>query len=79
LEMADPRVNVQLLQRLAVASGGRVVDAQSVGSLLDDLRASAPIAALAIRHDLWHNGWSFGAIVALLGAEWILRRRWGLR
>jgi uncharacterized membrane protein len=79
LEMADPRVDVPLLRRLAVASGGRVVDPQAVGSILDDLRASAPVAALAVRRDLWHNGWSFAAIVALLAAEWILRRRWGLR
>ena len=29
--------------------------------------------------DLWHNAWSFLAILALLSIEWTLRRRWGLR
>ena len=29
--------------------------------------------------DLWNTGWSFGAIVLLLSAEWVLRRLWGLR
>jgi uncharacterized membrane protein len=79
LEMTDPRVNLQLLQRLALASGGRMVPAGGVTELLGDLRAAVPAAALSVRRDLWHNGWSFAAIVCLLAAEWILRRRWGLR
>jgi hypothetical protein len=29
--------------------------------------------------DLWHEPWAFALIVLLLSAEWILRRRWGLR
>jgi hypothetical protein len=29
--------------------------------------------------DLWHEPWTFALIVLLLSAEWILRRRWGLR
>jgi hypothetical protein len=43
------------------------------------LKAAVPAAALTVSRDLWHSGWSFAAILALLGAEWILRRRWGLR
>jgi hypothetical protein len=78
-EMSDPRVNLQLLQRLALASGGKVVQPGGVTTLLADLRTAAPAAALSIRRDLWHNGWSFAAIVLLLAGEWILRRRWGLR
>ena len=35
--------------------------------------------ALAATADLWNTGWSFGAIVLLLSAEWVLRRLWGLR
>jgi hypothetical protein len=38
-----------------------------------------PAAVLSVRRDLWHNGWSFAVIVLLLGAEWVVRRRWGLR
>jgi uncharacterized membrane protein len=79
LEMADPRLNLQVLQRLAGASGGRVIGEGDVQGLSDALRAGVPAAALAVRRDLWHNGWSFAAIALLLGAEWILRRRWGLR
>jgi uncharacterized membrane protein len=31
------------------------------------------------RQDLWNNVWTFALIVLLLSAEWILRRRWGMR
>jgi uncharacterized membrane protein len=79
LEMTDPRLNTQLLQRIALASGGRVVGPADGRTILDGLRAGLPAARLAVTHDLWHNGWSFAAIVILLGAEWLLRRRWGLR
>jgi hypothetical protein len=79
LEMTDPRLNLQLLQRIALASGGQMTHAGGVEELADALRAGIPAAALATRRDLWHNAWSFAAIVALLAAEWGLRRRWGLR
>jgi uncharacterized membrane protein len=79
LEMADPRLNRALLERLASASGGRALGEGELGTLPSLLRAAAPGAALAARRDLWHSGWSFAAILVLLGAEWMLRRSWGLR
>jgi uncharacterized membrane protein len=79
LEMTDPRLNLQVLQRLAAASGGRVLSADQLGGLPDILNTGVPAAALAVRRDLWHTGWSFAAILLLLGFEWVLRRRWGLR
>lgn len=78
-EMADPRLNLQLLQRLAVRSGGRLAAAGKIAEIAERLHASVPAARLAVRHDLWHTGWSFVAILMLLVSEWLLRRRWGLR
>lgn len=78
-EMADPRLNLQVLQRIAAASGGHLVEAGQSAALADELLAALPAARLRAQRDLWHNGWSFAAIIALLGAEWTLRRRWGLR
>jgi uncharacterized membrane protein len=78
-EMADPRLNVALLERLAVTTGGRVVTEADLGELAETLRASMPAAAFTVRTDLWHNAWSFALLLGLLSAEWILRRRWGLR
>jgi uncharacterized membrane protein len=77
-EMTDPRLNQQLLQRLAAASGGRVISEEQIESLPAILKVSVP-ATLMTRRDLWHTGWSFAAILVLLAVEWILRRRWGLR
>src|SRR5262245_46582504 len=78
-EMADPRLNQQVLQRLALRSGGRLITATEGTAIADQLRAAVPSARLAVTHELWHTGWSFAAILGLLVAEWLLRRRWGLR
>jgi hypothetical protein len=77
--MSDPRLNLQVLGRVTAATGGQVIAATGVESLTELLRDRVPAAVLSVRRDLWHNGWSFAAIVLLLGAEWVVRRRWGLR
>lgn len=79
LEMTDPRLNRPVLERIALATGGRVVAEDEVAELPGVLRARVPAAVLSVRRDLWHNGYAFAVIVLLLGAEWIARRRWGLR
>ena len=78
-EMSDPRVNEDTLQRGARASGGAVLTAGETSALLERLSAAAPAAVLALRRDLRHTGWSFGILAALLAAEWLTRRAWGLR
>jgi uncharacterized membrane protein len=78
-EMADPRLNLRVLERIAAASGGRTIEPGETEALVAQLRAALPAATLLVQRDLWHNAWSFTAIVALLSAEWLLRRRWGLR
>jgi uncharacterized membrane protein len=78
-EMSDPRLNVQVLNRVARASGGRLLTRAELPVLVDALRAGIPAARRSVTRDLWDNAWSFAAIVMLLGTEWGLRRRWGLR
>jgi hypothetical protein len=77
--MTDPRLNTPVLARLALGSGGRVLASGQTSELLAALRANVSAATLAIRRDLWHNGWSLLAIIGLLASEWVTRRRWGLR
>lgn len=79
VEMTDPRLNLPLLSRIAAGSGGQVFAAGRSADLIEALRSNAPSAALAVREDLWHNGWSLAFILSLLAGEWLLRRRWGLR
>jgi hypothetical protein len=43
------------------------------------LRSVEPDASAPRLQELWHNAWIFFAVMLLLSAEWVLRRRWGLR
>ncbi|CAN5885188.1 Ig-like domain-containing protein [soil metagenome] len=79
LEMAQPRLNTALLERIAAQTGGHVIAAGDIGRTVEALTRAAPAAALAIRKDLWHSAWSLVLIIGLLAAEWLLRRTWGLR
>ena len=79
-EFVDPRRNDAVLRRLGEATGGALLEASALAGLPDRIRraAASPTARL-VERDVWHNGWSFVIICALLGLEWALRRRWGLR
>ena len=78
-EFADPRLNEGFLRRLARNSGGRYVRAAEASRLVSWLQATVPQNAAPERRDLWHEPWAFALVILLLSAEWILRRRWGLR
>lgn len=78
LEMTQPRLNEAVLRRLAAESSGSYMRADQVGQLPSLLRSSRAEAGTPEMRDLWHNGWSLLAIVGLLAAEWMARRRVGL-
>jgi len=78
-EFADPRLNEGFLRRVARTSGGRYVRAAEASRVPTFLTSAIPQNAAPERRDLWHEPWAFAMIVILLSAEWILRRRWGLR
>jgi uncharacterized membrane protein len=78
-EFADPRLNEPWLRRVARQSGGRYVRPPDVARIVGWLQEVVPGQVAPERRDLWHAPWAFVTIVALLSAEWVLRRRWGLR
>jgi hypothetical protein len=78
VEMSQPALNVAVLQRLSAATGGHYVPAERAAEVPALLRASRVEAGTAEMRDLWHNGWSMAALMGLLAAEWVLRRRAGL-
>jgi uncharacterized membrane protein len=78
-EFADPRLNEPFLRRLARSTGGRYARPDEAAQVASWLQSTVPVDATPERRDLWHEPWAFAAIVLLLSAEWILRRRWGLR
>ena len=68
-----------VLSRIARASGGAVIAPRELPSVIERLRARSSSASRLERQDLWSRPWSFAALAGLLAAEWLLRRRWGLR
>jgi hypothetical protein len=80
-ELTDPRLNADVLRRLATDSGGALLAANELDQLSRRLAQSAARAADAPRRErqLWHTPWAFLLIIGILSVEWGLRRRWGLR
>jgi hypothetical protein len=79
-EMANILADAEGLGRLARAGGGTLRRIDRLGDLLTELADSlAPQAAPVERRLPLGSGRVFLALVlALLAAEWVLRRRWGL-
>ena len=77
-ELADPRLNEAVLQRLADQTGGLYVRPDEVGRIQPRLRIAAAVDGPPELRDLWHGAWSLVAVIAVLAAEWTLRRRVGL-
>jgi uncharacterized membrane protein len=78
VELAQPRLNEAVLRRIAETTGGRYVpanEAHTVPALLSETDSGKPPREM---RDVWHNGFSLAAIIGLLAAEWMLRRRVGL-
>lgn len=68
-----------LLSRIASETGGRLFEFDEARALAADLSFSETGTTVVERHDLWNMPALFFALVALLSAEWSLRRFWGLR
>ena len=77
-ELADPRLDAGLLQRLAEATGGDLLTPADLFSLPQRLQSTAAGVPQQTR-ELWHSIWSFLLVIILLTTEWSLRRAWGLR
>jgi len=70
------------LQKLADLSGGQVLDPDALHATLEQLSRAAVAESEAPpiikRLSLWDKTWVFYLFFTILGAEWFLRRRWGL-
>jgi uncharacterized membrane protein len=78
-EFADPRLNEGFLRRVARETGGQYLRAAEASKIVSLLQQAVPQNLEPERRDLWHEPWAFAMMIALLSAEWVLRRRWGLR
>jgi hypothetical protein len=73
-EFASLDPNLRLLERIAAATGGRVLELNEVEDFVRDLpRLQVPVTETWSR-PLWHTPWMFLLALALLAGEWGLRR-----
>ena len=78
-EWEHPWLDGDLLRRTAEAGGGVYLDPARLGGLADRLPAAErPRPRLATR-EVWHHSAVLMLFIALLAAEWSLRRLWGMR
>ena len=78
-ELEDPWLDAALLRRAAEAGGGAYLDPDGLDDLAARLRASAPTVAGTVTREVWHHAAVLTLLMALLVAEWSLRRLWGMR
>ena len=79
LEMTEPRLNEAVLRRISETTGGKYLSAADAGQVPSLIRAADTQAPPMEMRDVWDNGWTLAMIITLLAAEWIVRRRAGLR
>ncbi len=82
VENANLIADHNLLFRIASAHDGEMIFRDSIGKLADKIMARQDIRSVSIYQkrmsDLIGNPWLFALIIALLTAEWVIRKREGL-
>jgi hypothetical protein len=77
-EFSNPTADMEAMQVLAVGSKGQVIplpQAEKLGELVPDRAVMAP---LRVAEELWNKPLALILLVALLTAEWIVRKSAGL-
>jgi len=78
-ELADPRADAALLERLSEATGGEHWESPDEAPDLSEIDTTRRRSLGATRNAPLSTGWAFPIVVALFLTEWVLRRRWGRR
>jgi hypothetical protein len=77
-EYFDATMQAPRLQRIADETGGRFYTAANVSGLSEDLQYTGRGVTTLEERELWHMPIVLMLLLALMGAEWALRRRAGL-
>ncbi len=82
LEFRETRADVDLLRRLAQRSGGAFLPPDAADEVPARLASAGAFEPVAVQQErttkLWHEALFLAAALALLAAEWALRKRYGL-
>ena len=77
-ELADTNVDLANLKRIANLTGGEHLSMQEFSKLTSLVNAEPVTIEVRSERPLWDNGMVAFLLVALLGMEWILRRKYDL-
>jgi hypothetical protein len=77
-EMANADMQRDRLQKMADLSGGEYLTATQLHELPSLLNLKQHTTTVRTDRLLWDNGWIIFLLVALMGFEWIVRRRYDL-
>jgi hypothetical protein len=79
LEETEVATDTTYLSQLCQASGGRLLEARELPKLVAELNTvKSEQAPRVLVEPAWDETWIFDLAVLLFGADWFLRRRWGL-
>ena len=77
-EFSNAELNVALLKTLAEGSGGKYYTMEEATQLVNQIPLVESATSKITDVDIWDMPLIFGAVLALLGFEWFLRKRGGL-
>ena len=78
-ELIETDMSLSYLRRIAELTGGAILEPKELPELSSLVNDRLITTELRSERPLWDNGIVAFLLVALLGAEWILRRRYDLR
>jgi len=78
LEYETVRMNAELLQTMAVRSGGKFVTPEGLSEVLQELEFAPEPIDVTYQGRLWGQQWPLFVLVGLFAVEWIVRRRRGM-
>ena len=77
-EIVDLSAEPGVLEKLSSSSGGATLPLEQVGRLPEKIAEAAEREAQVVETPLWDSPYLFVFVLACLGAEWGLRKRFGL-
>jgi hypothetical protein len=78
LELLEPAMQEDLLRKLAEVSGGHYFALQEFPALVQKIAGEERVTVVRREKDLWDVPAVLVALLGLLGAEWLLRRKYDL-
>lgn len=74
-EMADLRIDEQLLRQIALRSEGKYLEQSEYEDFLSELELKTKNETIRDEYSIWEKWWLLIVILVLLGMEWFLRKR----